>query len=413
MTSTPTHATDRIGEEVALLWRLALGAFVLAGATGALFRFGALLGLPAGLSFVNVRHAHSHLMYFSWVTPALMALMGAHIARWRGENRHPFRGVALGAWALGLVAYVPFLLFGYGRVPVGEARIPPATIAASLNILAWYVFVVQYMRARRGLAAIPALRLWDAAVVFLVLASLGAWGRAVLVALKVEDPFLGRALVHLFLDLFSDGWFALAVLGLIYREGISMPTRLVRATWLMFVGLPATVLLGVPVDLVPPAWRAVAGVGGWLVGWGFLAHVAFLWPRVEARWRWPLGFLALKAAAELGVSVPVIARWAEREALRVPYLHLFLLGFVTLSLIRAAGETWGPVAERRWGLWVGSVLVLLASLLPLTGLWPAAWRGVWTAWVAAVAALGPVAAAAVSFFDSTASSRAETPVTAP
>ena len=34
-------------------------------------------GLPGGLAYVNVRHAHSHLMFFGWVTPALMGLIAA------------------------------------------------------------------------------------------------------------------------------------------------------------------------------------------------------------------------------------------------------------------------------------------------------------------------------------------------
>lgn len=390
--------SDKAPQDGFTLWRLALFAFVLAGATGAILRFGALFGLPAGLSFVNVRHAHSHLMYFGWVTPALITLMGTHIARWRGRRQNPFRWTATGAWALGLAAYLPFLLFGYQSMPVGEARIPLATIAASFNILVWYGFVGQYWRHRKGLAGKPALRLWDAAVVFLVFSSLGAWGRAVLVALKVESPFWSTALVHLFLDLFSNGWFALALLGLIYRDQIPMPSSLTWVTRAMIIGMPTTVLLGVPLNLVPPLWRTLAGVGGWLVGWALLAHTAYLWPRVAPRWHWPLSFLALKAIAELGVSVPLIARWAEGEALRIPYLHGFLLGFVTLGLLQSAREIWGTTAIGNWPLWIGSILVLLLSLIPLTGLWPQSWSGAWVPKSVAVATLGPLVAGTFALF---------------
>lgn len=393
------HQHDsRVRQDSLMLWRLALSAFVLAGGTGVLFRFGALFGLPAELSFVNVRHAHSHLMYFGWVTPALMILMGVHIARWRAEKQNPFRGVTMIAWALGLAAYVPFLLFGYKSVAVGNASIPLATIAASFTILVWYGFVGQYWRNRKGLVGKPALRLWDVAVVFLVLSSLGAWGRAVLVALKVESPFWGNALVHLFLDLFSDGWFALALLGLIYRDQIPMPFSLAWATWVMAIALPITALLGVPIAIVPPTWRLLAGIGGWLVGSVLLAHIVHLWPRVELRWRWSLTFLALKAIAELGVSVPIIALWAEREALRIPYLHGYLLGFVTFGLLQGAWEVWGKAAIGNWALWIGGILVLFLSLIPLTGLWPQSWSGVWVPVGAAVASLGPLVAGIFALF---------------
>ena len=43
---------------------------------------------------------------------------------------------------------------------------------------------------------------------------------------------------------------------------------------------------------------------------------------------------------------------------------------------------------QRW--LVATVLALLLSLVPLTGLWPAAWRGLWALQVAAIVSLGPV-----------------------
>src|SRR5690606_19677098 len=57
------------------LWRAALACFVIAGASGALLRFGFLYGLPRGIDASHLRHAHSHFMYFSWATPAIAALM--------------------------------------------------------------------------------------------------------------------------------------------------------------------------------------------------------------------------------------------------------------------------------------------------------------------------------------------------
>jgi len=71
------------------IWKAALVCFIIAGATGSLMRFGMLYGYPAGLQFVNVRHAHSHLMYFGWVTPALMALIAANLPRVTGRQVSP------------------------------------------------------------------------------------------------------------------------------------------------------------------------------------------------------------------------------------------------------------------------------------------------------------------------------------
>lgn len=383
-------------------WAAALVCFLLAGSTGALNRFWLVYGFPAGLQFVNVRHAHSHLMYFGWVTPALMALIATWLPTLTGRALSPWvrRAVAVTV-VMALLAYPPFLLFGYTAAEIAGRRLPLGVIAASLNILAWYLFIGLYLRATWRVPRDRALRLWDAALAFQVLASLGAWGRGVLVGLKVTDPFWTDAAVHLFLDLFSDGWFVLTLLGLAYAAHPHASSSISRwSTRLVILGLPVTFLLGIPVMLVPTGPRLVAGIGGALVAAGLLASVGALWPAVTHRpgtgsgWRVPLVFLGIKAVGELGIAAPAVALWAERAGLRISYLHWLLLGFVTLGVIAAARDGWGPalVAGRRW--MTAAVLLLLVSLVPLTQLWPAAWGGRWTLLMAAWAAWGPVIAAA-------------------
>lgn len=319
-------------------WRGALALFVVAGATGALYRVGMLTGLPGGLNFGDVRHAHSHLMFFGWVTPALMALIATRLAT---ITERPLGRLMRASISLTLLmavgAYVPFLFFGYRPLIVGDARLPLAVIASSLNMVAWYVFIVAYARMSRGVARSLPLLLWDAALAFLALASLGAWGRALLVALPVADPFLEAATVHLFLDLFADGWFLLALLGLIAAH--------TNRTARMATGLLA------------------------------------------------LGLLAIKAVVLLLIAHPDVARWAERYGgLRLLYLHMFLLGSITLGLIVAARETWGAALVPRSRPLTIAVLLMSVSLLPFTPLWPRALAGVWTLHAAAIASLGPVLA---------------------
>jgi hypothetical protein len=127
----------RLSERLSLGWAWvgALGCFVLAGATGGLYRYGLMHGFRAGLQLSDVRHAHSHLMYFGWVTPALMALiarrlLGSAHQRLDGGWR-PVIGLTL---IVELLAFPPFLFFGYRSIPVGRGRLPVAVIAARLLI---------------------------------------------------------------------------------------------------------------------------------------------------------------------------------------------------------------------------------------------------------------------------------------
>lgn len=384
------------------IWLAAIGCFVIAGSTGSLLRFGLLSGLPAGLGLVNVRHAHSHLMYFGWVTPALMVLIVAWLPRLTGRSLS-----ARFLWVMGatigcaLLAYMMFIQYGYQPAEIDGRRLPLSVLAATLNVLAWYAYAYLYYRATRGAPRTRPLRFWDAALIFMILASLGAWGVAVVSRLQIADPFWSLAMTHLFLDLFSEGWFVLATLGLIFALHPAKSER--AAQWgeqLIVIGLPVLFLLALPVGLVPAGLRAIAGLGGLLVAGGLLIMVAVLWPAVSGSggwtgWRVPLVLLTLKAVLGLGMILPVTARWAELNGLRIFYLHVLLMGFLTLGLVVAAREAWGRAAVpgHRW--LVVTVLALLLSLVPLTGFWPSAWSGRWALQAAAVVSLGPVIVMAV------------------
>lgn len=373
---------------------VALACFALAGTTGAFLRFGLLYGM-AGLSYANVRHAHSHLMFFSWVTPAIIALMAAQLPRLTGRPLGGgFRRIIPVVIALGLLAYVPFLLYGYRSAAIGGVNLPLAVIAATLSVLAWYAFAVIYFRQVWRAPMTRALWLMNAAVVFLLLSTVGIVGMPVATRLGVENPIWSFAFTHIFLDLFSEGWFVLAVLGLAYA---AMPDA-GQHPWarisgdLLAAGLPVVFLLFLPVTMLPPSLRWVGSAGGLLVIAGSLGNVAALWRSTRRSaaglaWRVPLIYLAVKAATQLGLLLPATAQWAEIARLRVPYLHILLLGFVTLGLFAAAERQWG-VAGRRW--MVVAVTALVLSLLPLSGLWPPGMGGLWALHVAAWAALGPV-----------------------
>ncbi|MCA9969296.1 MAG: hypothetical protein KC425_03725 [Anaerolineales bacterium] len=354
-------------------WLAALAVFVLADSTGAFMRFGAIHGM-LGLQFTNLRHAHSHLMYFGWATPALMALIAAGLPRLTHRPVSPrFR---LAIWltiAAGLLAYVPFLLYGYRPAVIAGRALPLSVMAAGLNVLTWYGFAWLYWRHTRGVARRRALRLWDTAVLFLIASTLGAAGLPAMTFLGIQNAFWNAAFTHVFLDLFSEGWFVLALLGVIVAAHPAAARHPWSATGhdLLVVGLPLIFLLYMPLHVVPAGLRWVASLGGLLAAAGLLLYVAVLWRAAGKAWRVPLAFLALKAVAQLGLLLPAVARWSELVGLRVSYLHWLLLGVISVGLVTAAQAHWGVVSARGRRAFAGAVLLLVGTLLPLTQLWPA------------------------------------------
>ena len=375
----------------------ALAVFMLAGLTGALMRFGTIYGFPWELQFANVRHAHSHLMYFGWVTPAIMALIAARLPI---VSERPlssrFRWPIIFALIAGLLSYIPFLLYGYRSALIAGQRLPLSVITAGLNIAAWYLFIRQYWREMRGVPRNYPLQLFDSALIFLFYASLGGWGVAVVTRLNIEDPFWSLAFTHIFLDTFAFGWFALAVLGLTYTANpTAAGSRAARVSInLVVIGMPVIFLLGMPLHVVPPLLRWLGALGGLLVAAGFLGHITVLWPLAGRKWKVPLSFLALTAIMLLANLIPAVSQWATIAGLRIPYLHWLLLGFVSLGLLTAAQECWGDDKIPGWGWMAAAIIILIVSLMPLTTLWPAVLRGPWTRYANAWASLGPALVAA-------------------
>ena len=389
-------------------WAASMGCFVLAAGTGVLFRLGLVWGLPPGLAFDRLRHAHSHLMYLGWVTPWLFALMAALLSSTTGRPlRRPgmARAIVGATVVTALLAYGLFAAFGYEAVPVGGARVPLAAAASSLSIVLWYAFIAWYRGETAGLprpapssGAAMARRLWATALAMMAVASLGAWGRAALGAAGVTDPFWQDAAVHLFLDVFSDGWMVLALLGvgqLLHGRPDAPPSPWAR--WglaLAAAGIPLAFLVGVPLWRVPAPARMVAGAGSLAAGVGLLVLTADLWrrSRPDPIWRLALAALGIKAVASAVVAWPGVAIWVERWNLRILYLHLLLLGGVTLGLVATASALGMPVPARRTRRFAAAVALVLASLVPLTGLWPGPLRGPWglhgAAWAALVAWVG-------------------------
>lgn len=383
-----------------LVFNFALASFIIAGLTGSLLRYWMWQGFPAGIQFANVRHAHSHLMYFSWVTPALMILIAGRLPQLTGRPLRPGLYIsAAAALGLGIFSHLPFFFWGYAPVEIGASRLPIAVIISSLNIFTWYAFALIFRSATRGVRRTRPLRLWRFALIFLIAASAGAWSRAVLAALKIENAFLAAAAVHLFLDLFSNGWAVLGVLGLVYASRPSLvESHSGLEDPLLLAGLPLSFLLGLPVDLVPTDLRTLAGISGLLAACGLVLHIKALWPRhgggSRSGWIAPLFFLALSAGMLAAASIAPAARWGEQSGFRIFYLHILLLGFISLGLLAGRADSDdGSHMKAYWNWMVIAVTGLLVSLLPLTGIWPDRLTGEWSLAAAFLFSLGPPLAA--------------------
>jgi hypothetical protein len=244
---------------------IALFALALAATTGVLLRFGMIYGMPAwAQNYAAIRHAHSHLMYFGWVTLALMVFIWRAVPGYTGKPLPRAVVWQLAATSLvALLSYPAFWQNGYGLTEIGAARLPLGSMVSTFNGLTWFWFVFLYVRATRGLMLRPLpMQLWDWAIMLLLLASLGAAGLVSLVFGSVDNLFLQQLFLHQFLDLFAVGWFNLAVMGVLWWQfdrpasTAQQGTRPVLTRWLPTMSLALllapTFVLGISPALLPP-----------------------------------------------------------------------------------------------------------------------------------------------------------------
>lgn len=372
---------------------VALLALSLAACTGVLLRFGMIYGMPAwAQNYAAVRHAHSHLMYFGWVTLALMVFIWRAMPGYTGKPLPRAVSWQLAATALAaLLSFPAFWQNGYGLTPIGAARLPLGSMVSTLNGLTWFWFVYLYVRATRGLAVRPlAMQLWDWALMLLLLASLGAAGLVGMVFSGADNPFLQQLFLHQFLDLFAVGWFNLALLGVFWSHleqaqqvAASPPSTLPRRlpTMSLALLLAPTFLLGISPAVLPPHlfWPAAGANAAAAVllavhGYRYLrsAHA----PAVLRAQRLP--GLHLLAFGCLGVTVVVAfllllpGVWADSASgpLRIFYLHDLLLGWVSSALLilidaQFALVPWQRLRRVIYALWEAGVMLMLGALLGL------------------------------------------------
>lgn len=377
---------------------VSLFSLTLAANTGILLRFGLVMGMPAWTSnFSAVRHAHSHLMYFGWVTLGLMALIWHYLPTLTDRSVPRAVGVQMAASALlALLSFPAFWFNGYGLTQIGPAELPLGAIISGLNGILWIVFTILYFRTTWRLPerSLP-IKLWDWAIVLLLIAFGGALGLAGTVVADSDSIALQQIFLHLFLDLFAVGWFNLALLGLLWAwlGEHAPPLRWLPSQSLALFVVP-TFLLGVSPIFVSDAlfWgAAVANAGAAAL---LACHLYTLWQRkkhLPLLAHFGLVILSVHIIGALFILWPNFWRWSAGTQLRIFFLHNFLLGWVSsvlLGVIMTFTIQWERRLEKIISvIWAAGVAVMLLALLGVgfiqflpvsvsTLLWIAAWSSV-------------------------------------
>lgn len=386
------------------MWHASVACFLLAGFTGFLFRLGMLGWMPGNLSLDNIRHAHSHLMFFGWAVPLPFYIIMQKIissGKELGSGCCWMKNGILATLLFGLLAYPFFLFYGYSPVAIGSATMPLSVIFSGFVMISWYVFIIGYWKNRSVLSGEKSLPWFDGALLLLVVCSLGAWGVAVIQEIAPDSHLLMKSMTHFFLAGFTEGWVMLALSAILISElDIEEGYWLISPQFMLgaiAIGAPLTFPYGISESLLTPILLVTARFGGGLSATGLLLVI---WAIIKSGkwkhpvWIWGIVLMALKGLMQLSASIVPSSFWLSDPGLRVLYLHILLLGGLTLLAVG-----WLQVRSnfsRNYFYAVGiTIIVTLITLLMPTGFWPQVFAGVWILYALAIAALLPILAVGV------------------
>lgn len=320
---------------------LAVFNLLLVALLGLLMRLKLLLPIPA-INQKFLLHAHSHFAFSGWVTHALMALIVAMVYNRKPNENLPWKYqlTIIANLFAGYGMLVSFLLQGYALFSI---------IASSISVVVSYAFAILCWRdtAKHPRTAV-AYHWLRAALVFLVLSSIGTFYLAHLMTSNNLDHRLQLGSVYFFLHFQYNGWFFFACMALIHHwfKRKSVPTKHPKTVfWLFALTCPINYLLSI-LWWDMPNWLYVALVTAVLtqsVGWvhwlrSCLANRLQIGRSLSAVAKWLLIGVIIAATIKFtlqGLSViPSLSQLSYSfRPIVIGYLHLVLLAVISLFIL--------------------------------------------------------------------------------
>lgn len=353
--------------------RICFFNLLLVSVLGVLLRYKIAFSLPFVLQ-KHVLHSHSHFAFNGWITQCLMVLMLQYLGRQGLQHAFKkYKGILLISLFTSYGMLVSFIVQGYALASISFS---------TLSILVFYVFTYLYWRDLNRLPAKDASQPWfKAALVFNVLSSMGAFSLAVIMANKIVDQKITLSAIYYFLHFQYNGWFFFACMGLFFSR-ISLPvTQLSKQIfWLFAISCVPAYFLSVLWAAIDPfiygvvVVASLAQTAGWIL---FLRLLSRNRPHLETsfakagRWLLVLSLIActIKIALQQFSVIPFLSDLAFGfRPIVIGYLHLVLLGVITLFLVGYifSSSLFDTNRKTFTGVWIFVAGIFLNELLLMT-----------------------------------------------
>lgn len=319
---------------------IALINLVIVAALGFLLRSKILFSIPF-LDYKNTLHAHSHYAFGGWVTVALMTLMIYEILPASVNSKAVYKRILTGILLAAIGMLISFPLQGYGFYSI---------LFSTLFIFVTYgfgfVFIKDVLRSRNN-KTIKLLSV--ASVAYLVASSVGPFTLAYILATKSGNAFLYRDSIYTYLHLQYNGFFTLAIMALLINRIEHMTSantagKIHRFAHVLNVSVVPSMFLSYLWHYPGPFFRVIAWMGSCTLVACTVLFIIAVWSlkdilRKNTTVVKIIGLAAitafvLKTMMQIFTIFPALGHlvFANRPMI-IAFLHLVLLGFVSLYLV--------------------------------------------------------------------------------
>lgn len=320
--------------------RIAFLNLLIVASIGLILRYKIAFSLPF-IDQKHLLHAHSHFAFSGWISQALMAFMIDYASRNKGIDLFPkYQWLLWGNLisAYGMLFSFPFQ--GYGLFSISFSTI---------SILNSWIFTLLFWKELNGITVKTIIGHWfKAALFFNAISALGAFSLATMMANKIVHQNWYLLAIYFFLHFQYNGWFFFSCMGLFLEKALKVIPYIKKQQqifWL-FAGscLPAYFLSALWLPM--PSWVygiIVISAIIQLIAWAVLLKQLIpklieLLSQYSSPANWLLLFsgiaLTIKFVLQATSTIPSISTLAFGfRPIVIAYLHLILLGVITLFLI--------------------------------------------------------------------------------
>lgn len=357
-TTTAIHqvANEKLQRSITVI---ALFNFFIVSVVGLLLRAYPLYSVPI-ISFKNLLHAHSHFAFGGWVMPALLAMILKYFPEIAAlvSSRH-LRNICLMLFVSSYGMLMSFPFQGYALVSI---------LFSSLSIGAGFYMAYIFWIVTSHCKQQVSIRFLRAGLFYLTISALGPFATGPLAAMGYTGSPIYFNSIYFFLHFQYNGWFTFAILAIIYKM-LNLESRNSKwAFYLMSISCAPAYFLstlwshpGIVFNIVGGVAAGLQLIAACLIIQDFTRRKSFIQIKTGL-FQLAVIFFVLKNVLQLASSFPEVADIAYRQRnFTIAYLHMVLLGFVTLFLLGAITEKTRTVNHQR--LRTSTTLLIVSFLI--------------------------------------------------